>query len=138
MSDDRQNPYAATHLPVSNEPVYPGLDLDAATLKKIEAIIKDAGQFWLAIALCFFCAGCGMLIIGPWYIVRLVQWNSLAAQYPGLLEAGASVGSLPYRFRKARTRLYIAIILGGLLFIALAGFGLLGIFVDASRQPGQR
>ena len=112
------NPYAA--------PAAPGqavgmVDLDAPTLMKVEAVIKDAGQFWLAILLCFLCSGLGMIVIGPWYLVRLLQWNSLAQNHAWLCERDAQPGSLPKRFQSAKWKLIVGLVVGLVLMIMLVG-----------------
>ena len=88
-----QNPYAA---PSSAEPSHDPLpvDLNPKDLAKVEAVVKDAGQFWLAIILCVVCSGIGALIVPIWYLVRLLQWRYLANKHPALLSTGATPGSI--------------------------------------------
>ena len=111
MTSNQQNPYAA---PQGN---FPLAQEEYADQKKIEAIIKDAGQFWLAIILCVFCSGLGALIIGPWYFVRLLQWNSIARSQPLLLDPNVPRGSVAQRFQSAKIKLIIGIGFGALIFL---------------------
>ena len=116
MSVDPTNPYAPTG-EVGAPPHSETLGIDPATAKKAEAIIKDAGQFWLAILLCFICSGFGPLIIGPWYIVRWVQWSSLAKRFPQLKDPNAPPASLQKRFQGAQWKLIVGIVSGAILFV---------------------
>ncbi len=118
MSDDPNNPYAA---PQANTPAAPPqTNLDPVTQKKVEAIVKDAGQFWLAILMCIVCSALGSIIIGPWYLVRLLQWSSLAKSHPVLMTPDSPRGSLPQKFQSAKIKLIIGILFGGLIFIGVA------------------
>lgn len=116
---DSTNPYASN---VS----FPSYSIDdngqvpPAIVKKAEAIIKDAGQFWVAIILTFLCSGCGFVLVGPWYLFRLIQWNSISSQYPQLTEPNPPYGSLSQRFQSARTKLLIGMICGVILFLVLS------------------
>jgi hypothetical protein len=131
MATDPQNPYASPQADVTYaSEAY----ADQATLRKIEAIIKDAGQFWLAILMCIFCTGLGAIIIGPWYFVRLIQWNSIARAQPMLLDPAVPRGSLAQRFQSARIKLIIGISFGALIF--LLGFLLFVLFVMAMASRG--
>lgn len=112
MSDNSTNPYAPS--PVGFDPVSP-LPVDAATLSKIKAIIKDADQFWLAILLCVLCSGIGSLIIGIWYLVRLLQWNSMSKQQPLLMVANPERSSIAAKFQGAKTKLIIGLVFGMLM-----------------------
>ncbi|KLU04964.1 putative signal peptide protein [Rhodopirellula islandica] len=115
-----ENPYAAGN--VSETSFSPGTGgLPPDVVKKVEAIIKDARQFWLAIVLCFFCSGIGLVIIFPWYLFRLFQWRSLAQQHPFLTEPNAPTGSLPKRFQSAKLKLILGIVFGLLTFGLLVG-----------------
>jgi hypothetical protein len=124
---DKPNPYAAPQAPPS---AAPETAVDPASLKRIEAIIKDAGQFWLAILMCFFCTGLGAVIIGPWYLVRLVQWNAIARGQPMLLDPNVPRGSLARRFQSAKTKLIIGIAFGAvtllLAIVFMAGLAVSG------------
>ena len=85
--------------------------------KKIEAVIKDANQFWLAILMCIFCSALGAVIIGPWYLVRLLQWNSIARAQPMLLDPNVPRGSLQQRFQSAKWKLIVGISFGAFIFL---------------------
>lgn len=112
------NPYAAP----TSEPAFAAPEgIDPASVRKIEAIIKDAGQFWLAILLCMVCTGFGAIIIGPWYFVRFLQWNSLARDQPALLTPGAPRGSLVQRFQSAKTKLVAGMGFGAFVLLLLVG-----------------
>lgn len=129
MSDSNQNPFAAPQTGMSSASGWSG---DPQSSPKIEAVIKEANQFWIALLLCLFCSGIGSLIIGVWYIVRLFQWNGLARANPALLERGAPPGSLPFRFQTARTKLIIGVCAG--FAILLVQIALLAIWV-ATAEP---
>ncbi|EGF26008.1 hypothetical protein RBWH47_01203 [Rhodopirellula baltica WH47] len=131
MSD---NPYAAGNVIDSASNVGPG-GLSPEVVKKTEAIIKDARQFWLAIILCFFCSGIGLIIICPWYLIRLLQWRSLAKQHPFLTEPNAPTGSLPKRFQSAKLKLILGIVFGLLTFVVL--IGLLLPAISAAREAAE-
>lgn len=117
MNPNQPNPYAA---PLTDSTAAAPVNIDPATLKKIEAIIKDAGQFWLAIIMCIICSAVGSIIIGPWYLVRLLQWNSLANANPMLLDRNVPRGSLAQKFQSAKIKLIIGICFGAVIF-ALVG-----------------
>jgi hypothetical protein len=73
-----------------------------------------------------FCTGLGAIIIGPWYLVRLNQWNSIARAQPMLLDPNVPRGSLAQRFQSARTKLIIGISFGALvLLLVLFSVGML-------------
>jgi hypothetical protein len=114
MTRDSQNPYAS---PQADSTFASQAHADQATLTKIEAIIKDAGQFWSAILMCIFCTGLGAIIIGPWYLIRLIQWSSIARAQPMLLDPNVPRGSLAQRFQSARTKLIIGMSFGALVFL---------------------
>ena len=114
MTADQPNPYAS---PVTDSQVASQVSIDPAALKKIEAIIKDAGQFWLAILICILCSALGSIIIGPWYLVRFLQWNSMAQAQPMLLDPNAPRGSLAQRFQSAKIKLIIGMSFGALIFL---------------------
>jgi hypothetical protein len=128
MSLNNPNPYAAPQvdatLPAEANP----------DLKRIEAVIKDAGQFWLAIVMCIFCSGLGAIIIGPWYLVRLLQWNSIATAQPMLLDPNVPRGSLAQRFQSARWKLIVGISFGVLMLVLTAIYVI--VLVSMSSQPG--
>ncbi len=113
VSTNQPNPYAAPLTEVADQPE---LNIDPVVLKKVQAIIKDANQFWLAMLLCLFC-GVAPIIIGPWYLVRLVQWSSVARTQPMLLAAHAPPGSLARQFRSAKTKLMIGVCFGAVMFL---------------------
>lgn len=108
MTDN--NPYAA---PVVNVPgPHRGPSLPPEDLKKIESIVKDAGQFWLALILCLFCSGIGGLIVPIWYTVRLLQWGKFSKRYPELMASNAPAGSLPAKFRSSQWKLIVGLAFG--------------------------
>ncbi len=115
MDQQDQNPFEAP--PTFPTQALPLTDIPAEDLKKIEAIIKDAGQFWLAMVICVLCSGIGMFIIPIWYGVRLVQWGRFSSRYPFLLSPGAAPGSLPQKFTSSRWKLIVGLVFG----IAMVG-----------------
>lgn len=116
MTSDQPNPYAA---PETDSTAASQGNFDPTSLKMIEAIIKDAGQFWLAIIMCIVCTGLGALIIGPWYLIRLIQWNSIARAQPMLLAPNVLRGSLEQRFQSAKIKLIIGISFGAVILLLL-------------------
>ena len=121
---DQPNPYQAP-----NSSCVPG-DVDVGEipqrdLKKIQGIVNEAGQFWLAIILCLFCSGLGMIAIGPWYGIRLFQWYSMSKQHPQLLAPGHPPGSLPKRFQSAQWKLWVGLSAGLLTAMSIACMNLM-------------
>lgn len=116
---DFPNPYAISAMGPPEEQTGP-LNITGPDMSKIEAVIKDAGQFWLAIILCLVCNGIGSLLIGPWYIARLTQWNNLKKKYPALMNP-APPKTLQSKFQSAQWKLIVGISFGGvmLLFVIL-------------------
>ena len=57
------NPYSAPNVAFPKKTTS-GLPLKDQ--KKVDAIIKDANQFRLAIIICIFCSGLGVIIIPIW------------------------------------------------------------------------
>ncbi len=120
MTND-PNPYAApTQVAAGGSEEYQSIP--AGDLKKIQAIIKDANQFWLAILLCFLCSAIGMVLIGPWYLVRLLQWSSMANAYPHLRNGQAPPGSLAQRFQSAQWKLIVGLAVGLLIGMVVVAF----------------
>lgn len=60
--------------------------------------------------------------IGPWYLIRLVQWNSLARSQPMLVDPNVPHGRIAQKFQPAKPKLIIGICFGAavLLLVALA------------------
>ncbi|TWU51851.1 hypothetical protein [Rubripirellula reticaptiva] len=127
---DQANPYAPSSGPSMALPTEG--NLNASELKKAEAIIKDARQFWLGILLCFLCSGFGMVIIGPWYLTRLLQWNKMSKQHPFLMNPEALPLSLPKRFQSSKWKLMAGLGFGLLMFLLL-GLLLVVSFAAASQ-----
>jgi len=131
MTTGQPNPYAA---PQADFASASQSDIERATLTKIEAIIKDAGQFWVAILMCIFCTGLGAIIIGPWYLVRLNQWNSIARAQPMLLDPNVPRGSLAQRFQSAKTKLIIGLSFGALVLLVVM-LSLVLMITTAANHP---
>ena len=127
VASDQSNPYST---PQTDSAATPQGEVAPGSVQKIEAIIKDAGQFWLAILMCIVCTGLGALIIGPWYLVRLVQWHAIARAQPMLVDPNALRGSLARRFQTAKIKLVIGMSFGALIFFLVA------LLVLASLVPG--
>lgn len=128
MATEQPNPYSS---PTAYAPAESTENVDPALQKKIEAIIKDAGQFWLAIIMCIICTGVGGIIIGPWYLVRLLQWNSIAREQPMLLDPNVPRGSIADKFQSAKIKLIIGMGFGILILSCVA----LMIVVSMSLTP---
>lgn len=88
-------------------------------LKKAKAVIKEGDQFWVAILAMIFCSALGILLLGPWYFVRYLQWKSLAAKYPQLIASDSVRGSLPDKFLKAKLKLQICMGIGVVLLLLI-------------------
>ncbi len=119
MSNDYSNPYAVSDTATSPRQVEDALPIDIKDFKKVKAIIKDADQFWVAILLCFICTALGLIISGPWYFVRLLQWNSMARRYSFLTDVEAPTGSLTKKFQNAKIKLWIGMCFGAVVFVLL-------------------
>ena len=117
MNDEIRNPYAQPTFETYAHDPNQHLGIPTADLKKIQAVVKDASQFWLGILLCFLCSGIGMLVIGIWYLVRLSQWNRLASQYPILMQTDAAPGSLPQQFQSSKWKLMTGFSFGAVLLV---------------------
>ena len=131
MSDGPTNPYAPTLTP--SGAVMP-IPMDNDSRARLNAVIKDANQFWIAILLCIVCSGIASFIIGIWYLVRLLQWNGLAKKHPLLMDENAPPGSLAAKFQGAKVKLIVGLIVGVvMLFLMLVYIALLVILgTDAS------
>jgi hypothetical protein len=131
MSNDFHNPYLS---PTTTDSFAQNnaLGIPPADLKKIEAVIKDARQFWLAILLSFLCSIIGFLLIGPWYVIRLVQWSRLSGKYPALMTPNPPHGTLEQRFQSSRWKLIVGLV-AGLMFFILIGLLMLAS-IGASLQ----
>jgi len=128
MTDQKPNPYAAPASPELGNLDPDSIVLEPKDLKKAEAVVKDAGQFWLAILLCTLCSVIGGLIIPIWYTVRLLQWNRLAKKYPALVADGAPQGSFRSKFKSSRWKLIVGMVVGAAI-LALVVTNLL-IFIS--------
>lgn len=113
------NPYSA---PTVTKSIEPAIKMAPADKKKLEIIIKDAGQFWLAIILCIFCSAIAAILIPIWYAVRLSQHSKLAKKYPALNNPSAPPKSVPKKFQAARTKLIIGMVCGGVILLMLAAY----------------
>ena len=116
MEDHSPNPYTPA-APVGDSTAGPAITLSAQSQRKLDSVLKDAGQFWLAMILCVVCTSIGILIILPWYGVRLTQWSHLAKQYPELMAPNAPAGSLPRQFQAARIKLLVGIVFGAVMLV---------------------
>jgi hypothetical protein len=123
--DEPENPYAPVDIQTGDNFQSSSGVTNSKDRKKINAIIKDAGQFWLALVLCIFCGLIGMLLLGPWYLVRLLQWNAMSNAYPQLLDPNTPQGSLPRRFQAAKWKLIVGLVGGLMLAIAMMGLTVL-------------
>jgi hypothetical protein len=132
MSNDQSNPYA----PTVSSAVADTSGVDPVLLAKVNAIIKDAGQFWIAMVLCLLCSALGSLVIGIWYAVRLMQWNAIAKSQPLLMDPNAAPGSVAAKFQGAKTKLIIGMVFG--IVILLAGLAYIGFFVLGATSVVQR
>ena len=130
MSKDSNNPYAPTAFP-AEPPI-----VDAALLVKVNAIIKDAGQFWIAMLLCLLCSALGSVIIGIWYGVRLMQWSAIAKSQPLLMDPNAVPGSVAAKFQGAKIKLIIGMVFG--IVILFAVFAYIAFLALAVSVPVRR
>lgn len=119
MSDS--NPYSPPQTTAIARAVVVDYGLTEKDLKKANAIIKDANQFWLAILLCLLCSMIGAILIPIWYGVRLLQWNALGKKYPILVDWETN-DELPRRFRSAKWKLIVGIVVGILIFAGISSW----------------
>ena len=115
-----QNPYAAPTTGATSDEI--SLAIDSSDQKKIDAVIKDAGQFWLAIILCILCSAIGAFIIPIWYSVRLIQWHRLAKKYPGLISQQAPSGSVQAKFQSSQWKLIVGGVIGAFILVCLIAY----------------
>jgi hypothetical protein len=132
MSNNPTNPYASTSMPPEGNHIPAGVD--PALLAKINAIVKDAGQFWLAMILCLCCSALVIIFIGIWYAVRLMQWNSIANSQSWLMVPNAPPGSLPAKFQSAKTKLIIGMVFGFVVLFLVFAYVCLVVFLGATTQ----
>ena len=125
------NPYAAPLAETVHAQVKIG-KIPERDLAKIGAIIKDAGQFWLAIILCILCSLLGAAIIPIWYGIRLVQWSNMSKKYPGLLTPNSPPKSLPSQFQSAQWKLWVGLGVGFVLAILIFGTLAFSFLVSAT------
>lgn len=128
-----QNPYAT---PTSNDvrDHFP-IELDPKDRKKVEAVIKDAGQFWLAIILCIVCSAICAIIIPIWYLVRLLQWNALGTKYPALMAPGVPANTIQAKFQSSQWKLIVGMLVGGVVFAFVILYFLVLIFAMTGVVP---
>jgi hypothetical protein len=119
MSSDQTNPYAPISTPIGTDLPVP---MDNNTRAKLDAIIKDANQFWIAILLCIICSGVGSLIIGIWYLVRLLQWNAMAKAHPLLLVENPPPGSIAANFQGSKAKLIVGMVFGALMIFLVFAY----------------
>ncbi len=132
MSDNPTNPYAPIPIPLRTETP---IQIDDPTHTKIKAIIKDADQFWLAILLCLLCSGIGSIVIGVWYLVRLLQWNSMSQAQPLLMVANPTPGSIAAKFQGAKIKLIAGFAFGILMLLLVFAYIAIVIFSGIAMQP---
>jgi len=132
------NPYAAPTSPTLDQPDPSSIILEPKDMKRAEAVVKDAGQFWLAILVCVLCSILGALLIPFWYTFRLWQWNSLARKYPELVADGTPKNSFQAKFKSSRWKLIVAIVVGALIlaFVAFSTFNMILAIEQAARPSG--
>jgi hypothetical protein len=118
VSNSPNNPYAPTALPTDND----SSQIDPVLLAKINAIIKDAGQFWIAILLCILCSALGSVIIGIWYAVRLMQWNAIANSQPLIMAPNPAPGSIAAKFQGAKVKLIVGVVFGVCIFALMIAY----------------
>lgn len=132
-----ENPYAAP----SASPKSDVLDedyrirLEARDHQKAEAIIKDAGQFWLAIIICIACSILGAIIIPIWYTVRLIQWNGLAKKYPALLASDVPAKSMQARFKSSQWKLITGVVAGLIIMFCFVASYIVFLFLTPTLIP---
>lgn len=130
MSNDPSNPYAPTPTPSHIGTEY-AVPMDPATVKKFNAIIKDANQFWIAILLCLLCSGIGSVVIGAWYLARLLQWNAMNKAYPLLMVENPLPGSMAAKFQAAKVKLIVGLVFGVVMLFLVLLYILMVVAVSA-------
>ena len=139
MTSSKPNPYQAPHA-VPALPLGTGADvaLPEKDLKKANAIIKDAGQFWLAGILCIFCALIGAVIVPIWYSIRLFQWHGLRKRFPALMNIDAAPGSLSKKFQSAQWKLIVGLAIGCVIFLLVLAMLVLPLLISVESQSNVR
>ena len=116
-----QNPYASPSVSAPVDPLEEfRIRLDGPDHAKAEAIIKDAGQFWLAMIICLFCSLIGAIIIPIWYTVRLLQWSRLSKKYPALMAADVPRKTFQKKFQSSQWKLITGLVFGLVILSLLA------------------
>ena len=116
-----QNPYAPPSVIAPVDPLgdESSIKLDDSDQKRVNAIIQDAGQFWMATILCIVCVVIGLPLMAAWYAMRLWQWNRLAEKYPKLLASNAPRKSIQAKFQAARWKMIAGLITVAVVFAGL-------------------
>ncbi|GAB5402200.1 MAG: hypothetical protein Aurels2KO_04310 [Aureliella sp.] len=129
----QENPYSATSTTEDN---WHGAqaEIDPKDRRKIEAIVKDAGQFWLALLMCILCSALGCVLIPIWYSVRLLQWNAMNRKYPALGAIDAAPGTLSAKFRRVPWKLVVGIAVGAVVLLFYVGILVLVMVAPAPTQ----
>ena len=118
MSNEFQNPYSPPSAAV--EPVKTtggNIPFEPGDEKKVEAVVKDASQWWLAIILCILCSAIGAIIVPIWYTIRLIQWYKYSSKYPQLMDPNAPAGMLSARFQSSNWKLIVGLVIGCVILL---------------------
>lgn len=127
-----KNPYS-TPSHTAQKPAQ-GVRMDPKDKAKLDAVVKDAGQFWLACILCILCSVIGAILIPIWYTIRLLQWNKLAKKYPKLMTGNPRKGSLQAKFQSSQWKLIVGLVLGCVIFCLVVGLFVLNFIVLAGQR----
>ncbi len=115
MSGADSNPYKPT-LIGAEKPEREPLGLPEERQQQLEAVIKEAGQVWLVVMLSFCCGPLSILLVAPWYGIRLQQWIGLATDFPELNDA-TNRHWQAVQFRSAKIKLLVGLVVGFTAFL---------------------
>ena len=118
--------------------------LPKSTIRKAEAIIRDAELVWVALLMSFCTCGIGSIIMLPWYLWRFASWNMINGSHEELRSSLSADGELAVRFQRAWGKLVLGICIGALLWIGMTLDGFRRVYlatphvvqVDPARHEG--
>lgn len=120
------NPYAVTVVDLARDRPprqTPEFDLTERGAKSAKGLVADASMVYGVIALASCVCAPAWLVMLPWYAYRIYQWHLLNATYSELRHPNSfsAHGALAEEFQSARGKLYVGVVAGTVLWIALLG-----------------
>ncbi len=92
-------------------------------------MITDSQKVVLALVICLFLAFIGVLIVRPWYGLRLVQWHSLRSRYAVLRRRDAS--GFAEQFQQAKVGLWKGFLYGAFFYLPVVAFVVILLVIAA-------